>query len=254
MHKLIHLCTLLISMLLMGCYDPDQYDDTEFNPDNYEKYLQVRIGKDSIAADGSATVSVEVLISKRSKPEYREIEITATKGAFIPQGTKTIKIKADEFDAQDKELIVAKATLRSEPSAANVSISAKVRYLEQTASVKFHRVAPTGIAVTSKKFFITQSLASVDTVIATLKRQGGTPTAGHPVDFFVITEANDTVVNTQTRKGYYREHKRESNDKGETSMIFSLGQPYLGRLKIISYTEVKSTSLKDSTYIEVINN
>lgn len=251
-----HSFTITIMALIVscvGCYNPEDYDDAEFNPANYEKYLQLTTDIDSIAADGSATVAIQAVISKRSKPEFREIELTTTKGVFIPQGTKVIKVKADEYFGSDTERIVAKATLRSEPSATTATITAKVKYLEQSEVVKFYPVPPTSIAVESKTFFITQSLASADTVSATLKRPGGIPTAGQPVDFFVVNNLGDTVVNTIKETGYYRQHARSSNDKGVSSFIFSLGDNYLGKLKIIAYTKAGQQVLADSTFIEVIN-
>jgi hypothetical protein len=254
MNKQLFAVTLIALIVsFVACYNPEDFDDVEFNPTNYEKYLQLSTDIDSIAADGSATVAIMAVISKRSKPEFREIELTTTKGVFIPQGTKIIKVKADEYFGSDTERIVAKATLRSEASATNATVTAKVKYLEQSEVVKFYRVPPTSITVESKAFFITQSLASADTVSATLKRPGGIPTAGHPVDFLVINSLGDTVVNTIKETGYYREHARNSNDKGASSFIFSLGENYLGKLKIIAYTKAGEQVLADSTFIEVIN-
>lgn len=237
----------------LGCYDPEDYDTQEFNADNYNNYLTITSEKDSIEANGSASTTILASISKNANPELREIEFTTSKGIFTLNGTKTIKVRADEFDPNNSNKIVAAVQLRSDNSEGTAQVIAKVKYLEQSVSTKFFRVYPEKINIESNSFYITQHLSSSDTVVATLQRSFGIPTSGQKVDFFVINEHQDTVVNTIKETGFYRAHTMNSDVNGKVSIIFSLGDnTYLGNLKIVGYLKRPDGKiLKDSTNIKV---
>lgn len=244
-----------LALLAFGCYEPTAYDANEFDPENYNKYLSIRTEHDSIAADGKSFSSVIVSISKSTKPANREIELTTSKGLFPLNGTKTIKIKADEFDPIDANNIIAQAQLRADASEGFATITAKVLYLETADTLKFYPVYAETITVESMQFYLKPTLADADTVVAILRRKSGTPTAGQQVDFFVINESNDTIVNTVKQTGFYRNFTKTSDDKGRVFMTFSQDDvAYRGSLTIVGQAKIRNgTTLTDSTIIKVID-
>lgn len=96
-------CTLFLLLLVVGCYDPDEYTLTDAK---MEEYLKIEIQDISLPADGFSRILITAVISRGADPDRRTVIFSTSDGTLIggTKGTNGNEVIADGTGRAEIEL------------------------------------------------------------------------------------------------------------------------------------------------------
>jgi hypothetical protein len=218
---------LIVMPLLTSCYNEDDAANI-FDPSKYATYIQPRVDRTSMLADGRSIANILVHLPVETDSDKRTITFETTLGTF-PEGTdRSITVRVDSIDTADRSKRVVKFRLRSGQNTGKARITTKYFGIAQTpVFVDFTTAYPTAGAIEADRFSIQNTYSSEATLTASLGRiEGGKPSIGRPVRFEVVDQANRP-------RALFRAANLSTNADGKASVIIAINDTtFTGTLTI----------------------
>jgi hypothetical protein len=236
---LIYAYLIIVSGMGTACYNPDDY----INIDE-DKIISLDKKDTTIVADGVSSVPVVVRISDESVRGNRSVIFKTDLGFFKNGKGDSIVVNANE----DFKAFASLASLRT----GTATVSAKILGVKAKNNyrVTFEKAYPDKIVVSVDSFAIANNYQSEVLITASMStNNGGKPSAGHPVSFFV-SNANgvplgDFLNNISTGI---------SDIEGKVRVRFSAGEvDQNGYLTITATTTTATGSISGTTRIYLFN-
>ena len=241
----------VLTIIIISCVpDAEEY---KFNTATNENVIKIDTKPDSIELilDGVNSIPITILVPEKIDSSINHVNIETSIGVFTENGLDKITIECDRKIKSylDQGYLVGRVTLKSTNQNKRVGfVVAEVKGFEARSRVVGVTAFADSIFIEADKFVIENNYSSEIKITASLKRSPGLPTQGQKVNFRVLIPGLGDVTNPDN----FRDINNRSNDKGETSLLMTIGDiDYEGDILIEACTETSKQVICDTMVLRV---
>ncbi|MCF8275538.1 MAG: hypothetical protein K9J17_02295 [Flavobacteriales bacterium] len=237
------LFSLLVLLVLTGCYRETDYD---YTAKAIFGELDVTLSADSILADGKSASIVTYRFPIDADTNLTKLSLKCSNCTFEKSGSDVlhtnVSMLTDSLDA-----CYISVTMISTSSVKDNVLTTELSVYERTDTVFYKQAYPTGIDLTVSPFYLKNDTVAEITLTAEMETaNGGVPSKYHAVMFEV--SANTSVP------GFLQAVERSSNAEGKAinTFVFTGVNSYAGEIDFIARTLDQAGDTIESKQVKLV--